>query len=361
VARRINEVLSGPISIRRHKVAVGASIGIAVYPGDGNTPDLLLRNADAAMYAAKEAGRGGFAFYAPKMNARYTERLALEAMLHKATSENEFVVYYQPRISARTEKLVGVEALLRWRHPRLGILPPSGFMAVLEDTGLILRVGTWVLFEACQQARRWMESGTPLRVSVNVSARQFRHERFVELVQKALTDTRLDPELLELELTESLLMDDSEQAVALMKTIRRLGVMLSIDDFGTGYSSLSYLARLPVDFLKIDRSFVVNALSSERDDAVISSIAVLARSLGIGVVAEGVEDARQALFLRTMGCSELQGHLFGEARPAEELDFTSPRFAGASASALPLASVAGEGDMESDDMRPAELPFQMRG
>lgn len=339
VARRINSVLADPIAVRQHDIAVGASIGISTYPADGNTPDLLVRNADAAMYAAKEAGRGGFAFYSPQLNARYTERLALEAMLRKAAAEDEYVLYYQPRISTRTEKLVGFEALLRWRHPRQGIVLPGHFIGVLEDTGLILRVGAWVLFKACRQAKRWKELGLPLRVSVNVSARQFRHERFVEVVNKALTDTGLPPERLELELTESLLMHDSDKAVNTMQEIRKLGVSLSIDDFGTGYSSLSYLARLPVDYLKIDRSFVTNALTNERDDAVISSIVVLARSLGLGVVAEGVEHARQALFLKTMGCSELQGNLFGEARPSEELTLAAPNPATAEAGVPPATAV----------------------
>jgi EAL domain-containing protein (putative c-di-GMP-specific phosphodiesterase class I) len=280
------------------------------------------------------------------MNARYAERLALEAMLRQAANEHRFLLHYQLRFCARTEAPVAVEALLRWRHPRLGIMAPSGFIGVLEDTGLILRVGAWVLYEACRQGRRWMAAGRRLRVSVNVSTRQFRHEHFVGLVRRVLADTGLPAELLELELTESVLMDDSDATVETMREIRRLGVSLSIDDFGTGYSSLSYLARLPVDYLKIDRSFVAKSLTSERDDAVVSAITVLARSLGMSVVAEGVENAQQALFLRTMGCTELQGNFLGVPCPAEELSFAPPATAAGTARAANRK--ASEHDMAVD-------------
>jgi EAL domain-containing protein (putative c-di-GMP-specific phosphodiesterase class I) len=303
-----------------HDLVVGASIGIAIFPNDGATAGELVKNADAAMYAAKESGRGRYEFYAERMNVRVMERLALESALQKALRDGEFILYYQPRVAAADGRLVGAEALLRWNYPPRGIVPPGEFIPLLEETGLIMPVGEWVLRTACRQAKAWLDAGLGLRVSVNVSSRQFEGDAFGHLVAAVLLETGLPPELLELELTESLIVQNVDHALELMMQLKRIGVLISIDDFGSGYSSLNYLRQFPLDYLKIDRSFVSNLLSNRKDAAIVEAITVLARNLEIAIVAEGVELPAQADFLRGTRCDELQGYLFGKPVPADALE-----------------------------------------
>jgi diguanylate cyclase (GGDEF)-like protein len=321
LARRIlasfNESLRLP---GQHDFMIGASIGIAVFPSDGTSAEQLVRNADAAMYAAKESGRGRYEFYAERMNIRVMERLNLESALQKALRDGEFILHYQPRVTAGDGEIVAAEALLRWNYPPRGIIPPGEFIPVLEETGLIVPVGEWVLRTACRQARAWSDAGRAVRVSVNVSSRQFESGVFGELVAAVLRETGLPPRMLELELTESLIVRNVDHALELMNQLKRIGVLLSIDDFGSGYSSLNYLRQFPLDFLKIDRSFVSELVTNKKDAAIVEAIVVLARNLEIAVVAEGVEHSAQADVLRARQCDELQGYLFGKPVTAEALE-----------------------------------------
>jgi diguanylate cyclase (GGDEF)-like protein len=320
VARRIQQAVISPVSVYEHELTVGATIGIAVYPGDGDTAEALLKNADAAMYSAKEHGRGSHAFYRSEMNQRASQRLDLEVALKRAFRDGEFTLYYQPRLDAATQDVVALEALLRWISPSRGVVPPGEFIGVLEDTGMMTIVGEWVLRSACAQVCRWRGEGmAPLRVSVNVSSLQFQCASFVAMVQRVLRETGAPPELIELELTESLLIANAEQASATIKALKALGLRISIDDFGTGYSSLNYLRHFAVDYLKIDRSFVTHIASNERDRAVVVAIIELAKALDITVVAEGVETEAQAAFFTGAHCHELQGFLFCKPLPVEGL------------------------------------------
>ena len=321
VARRLHEVLIRPIAVHEHELSVGATIGIAVYPEDGDRADVLLKNADAAMYSAKERGRGGHAFYRGEMNQRAMQRLDLEAALRKGFRDGEFTLHYQPRLAATTRRVVAVEALLRWNSPSRGLVPPGDFIDVLEDTGMMIMVGEWVLRSACSQARLWQQAcREPLRVSVNVSSLQFQSPTFVATLERVLADTGVAPALIELELTESMLIGNSEHARASIARLRALGLRIAIDDFGTGYSSLNYLRHFAVDFLKIDRSFVTDLASNPRDRAVAIAITELARALGITVVAEGVETVQQATFFSSIHCGELPGFLFSKALPVDRLE-----------------------------------------
>lgn len=319
-ARRIIEAVSEPVKITEHEITVGASIGITICPTDDAQPEQLVRNADAAMYQAKESGRGRYEFYTREMNERAFERFSMESALQRALRKGEFLLYYQPRISTETGRACAVEALLRWNHPEKGVIPPAQFITVLEDTGLIVPVGEWVLATACRDNKAWQDAGLPpMRVSVNISSRQFRSETLVDAVENALRESGLAPQYLELELTESLLVENAERALSTMNRLKQLGVVISIDDFGTGYSSLNYLRRFPVDYLKIDRSFVSELQTCERDAAIAQAVAALARTLNIKVVAEGVEKREQAEFLRAEDCHELQGYLFSKPVPPTEI------------------------------------------
>ena len=320
VARRIREALANPIEIHEHALTVGATVGIAVYPGDGDTAETLLKNADAAMYAAKAGGRGRHAFYRADMNQRAMQRLGLEVALQDGFREGEFALYYQPRLDARTRRTVAVEALLRWVSPARGVVLPGDFIGVLEETGMMTIVGEWVLRSACNQVVRWRQEGlAPLRVSVNVSAVQFQSASFVSMVERVLSSTGVTPGLIELEMTESLLMRNAEKACVTINELKALGVRISIDDFGTGFSSLNYLRHFAVDYLKIDRSFVTEIAVNKRDRAVATAITDLAKALDITVVAEGVETEAQAEFLHDIECGELQGFLFCKPLPVEAL------------------------------------------
>ena len=330
VAQRVQEAVAAPVSVHEHELAIGATIGIAVYPGDGDSAEALLKNADAAMYSAKEGGRGRHAFYRTAMNQRASQRLSLEVALRKGFRDGEFALYYQPRVDAANRRVVALEALLRWVSPSRGVVPPGEFISVLEDTGMMNIVGEWVLRGACTQVCHWRAEGkVPLRVSVNVSSVQFQNIAFVPMVQRVLRETGAPPALIELELTESLLMANVEQARATIGALKALGLQISIDDFGTGYSSLNYLRQFAVDYLKIDRSFVVDTDSNPRDRAVVVAIIELARALNIAVVAEGVETEQQARFFSEARCDELQGFLFCRPLPVDRLEFHMATASGA--------------------------------
>jgi diguanylate cyclase (GGDEF)-like protein len=320
VAARMIESIAEPVEVAHHEITATASIGIALYPKDDPTGERLVKSADTAMYRAKDLGRNRYAFFTQEMTERVETQLRLEADLQRAVKNGEFVLHYQPRVAAATRRVVSIEALLRWNRPQSGLVQPSRFVPVLEESGLIVPVGAWVLRTACRQNKAWQEAGLPpMRVSVNISSRQFRAESLVETIREALESSGLAAECLEIELTESLLVENADNAIGIMKRLKALGVAISIDDFGTGYSSLNYLKRFPIDCLKIDSSFVRDLHASAKDAAIVEAISALARSLGIGLVAEGVEEARQADFLRARYCTELQGYLFSRPLPAEEV------------------------------------------
>lgn len=312
VVQRVHAAIAQPWKAGGREFHVSSSIGVAVYPADGERADLLLRNADAAMYKAKENGRNGFQFFTAELNHALMERLNTEHLLRAALARKQFLLHYQPRIDMATGRIAGAEALLRWRLPNQGLVSPARFISVAEDTGLIVPIGRWVLHTACQQARAWLDEGLPpVIVSVNVSPRQFREGNIVATIAEALAATRLPAHLLQIELTEGLAMHGAEKYVAMLERIKALGVQIAVDDFGTGYSSLSYLKRFPVDQLKVDRSFVTD-LATDPDDAVIvQAIIALGHKLQLRVVAEGVETEQQLEFLRQAGCDEMQGYLFG--------------------------------------------------
>jgi diguanylate cyclase (GGDEF)-like protein len=320
VAQRILDGIAEPVQLLHHEIAVSASVGIALYPRDDALSEPLVKAADTAMYHAKELGGSRYAFFSREMNQRVEDQLLMEAALRRALKNGEFEVHYQPRISTTSGRAVGAEALLRWKHPEWGLVQPARFIPLLEETGLIVPVGAWVLLQACREAKAWQDAGSPsINVSVNLSARQFRSETLAETVREALRASGLAPQSLELELTESLLVENVDRAMAVMHELKALGTSLSIDDFGTGYSSLGYLKRFPIDSLKIDRSFVRDLASSPKDAAIIDAISALARSLGMGLVAEGVEEPWQAEFLQARYCTEMQGYLFSRPLPADQL------------------------------------------
>jgi diguanylate cyclase (GGDEF)-like protein len=318
--QRITAKVSEPITIEGKELYVSCSAGISIYPQDGRDVDTLLKNADAAMYRAKEHGRSNFQFYTSEMNERVNERLALENALRRALERNELALHYQPKVSLKTGAIVGAEALVRWLHPEWGLVRPARFIPLAEETGLIVSIGEWVLREACRQARAWLDAGLePGVVSVNLSVRQFRQEGLVRTVSRILQESGLDPAQLEMELTESMVMHNVDAAIAVLQGLKQLGVTLSVDDFGTGYSSLSYLKDLPIDTLKIDRSFVRDiGTGEEAEDGVLAqAIISLGHALHLKVIAEGVETDAQMRFLRRHGCDEVQGFFYGEPVPPD--------------------------------------------
>jgi len=320
IAERLLEAMAQPFSVDGHELVLSASIGISMYPHDGHDLGTLLKNADAAMFSAKAAGRNAYQFFTPEMNARVFERLSLENSLRKALARQELLLYYQPQYRVEDHRLFGFEALLRWRHPELGLVPPVRFIPIAEETSLILPIGEWVMREACRQQVAWQKAGLPATtVAVNLSAVQFRQSNFVALVQNILKETGLPAHQLELEITESLLMEDTERAVQILNDLKDLGVRLALDDFGTGYSSLSYLKRFPLDKIKIDQSFVRDMIRDSGDAAIIQAIIAIAGKLGMGVIAEGVESKAQLDYLAFHQCSEFQGYLFSPPVPAAEV------------------------------------------
>ena len=318
-ASRMIDALIKPIHVNQHELVVTTSIGIAVFPEDGADGTTLIRNADVAMYRAKSEGRNTYQLYQATMNARSLEHLSLESSLRHALARNELLLHYQPVIDPQGEQVIGAEALLRWNHPQHGLVPPSEFIAIAEETGLIIPIGAWVLRTACEQQRRWANGGAsqPPRIMVNLSALQFRDRDLVPLVQRVIRETGIDPAMLTLEFTESMLMDESEEGIALLEELRTLDVRLAIDDFGTGYSSLAYLKRFPIDELKIDRLFIRDIDTNPDDAAIASGIIALAHSLGLRVVAEGVESAAQLEILKRHRCDLVQGFHYGAAVAAE--------------------------------------------
>lgn len=312
--------IAEPIQLGNRWVRTTASIGIANYPKDGTVPETLIANADAAMYRAKQVGRDNFQFYAPEFNTRAHERFLLQEELRNALARSEFVLLYQPQVDLRSGRVFAVEALIRWTHPTLGAMLPVSFIPTAEETGLIVPIGDWVLHEACRQNKAWRDAGLPpISVCVNVSARQFRERNLVERVVHALGESQMGGDSLELEVTESLIMQDIELTVSTMNELRALGVRISIDDFGTGYSSLSALKTFPVGRLKIDKSFIKDVARNPEDRAVASAIISLGQKLGMRVVAEGVETEEQVEFLRSNNCDEIQGHHFSRPVSPEEI------------------------------------------
>jgi diguanylate cyclase (GGDEF)-like protein/PAS domain S-box-containing protein len=320
VARKILEVMGKPFYLDGHEVFVTTSIGIAIFPLDGQGLDGLLKNADTAMYRAKEQGRNNYQFYTADMNAKAVEHLIMESSLRHALDRDEFVLHFQPQIDLHSREITGMEVLLRWNHPELGLLYPNQFMLLAEETGLIISIGEWVLSKACAQAALWQSQGLPpMRIAVNLSALQFREDNLVATVADVLDLSELDPQYLELEITESFLMDNVDSAIAKLRALSNLGVHLAIDDFGTGYSSLSYLKKFPLNTLKIDQSFVRDISTDPDDAAIAEAIIALAKTLNLRVMAEGVETEEQINFLRTRGCDQAQGFLISHPVPAQDI------------------------------------------
>jgi diguanylate cyclase (GGDEF)-like protein/PAS domain S-box-containing protein len=318
-AQRLLSALAAPFVLENQEYHLTASIGISTFPGDGQDAQTVLKNADSAMYRAKEQGKNNYQFYSSQMNVRSFERLVLERFLRHALDQDEFQLHYQPKIDLTSGRVVGMEALLRWIHPGMGMISPAKFIPLAEETGLIVPIGEWVLREACAQARRWQDEGLPpLRVAVNLSARQFAHDGLHAAIVGALEESRLPPSLLELEITESMTMENPEHATAWLQKIKALGITVAIDDFGTGYSSLGYLKRFPIDSVKIDRSFIKDIPGDTDDVAITQAIIAMGHSLRLKVIAEGVESADQAEFLQRHGCDEAQGYHFGKPLPAAD-------------------------------------------
>jgi diguanylate cyclase (GGDEF)-like protein/PAS domain S-box-containing protein len=323
MAQRVLRVVAEPIDIDGQRLYITASIGIAVYPDDGEDSETLVKNADNAMYRAKAVGRNCYEMSTQELSRSMQERLTLESGLHQAMERNEFEVYYQPQIDVRTMRIVGMEALLRWRHPERGLMSPGSFLSVAEERGFIVLIGDWVLRTALQQARAFRDLGFPdFRVAVNLSARQFRELSLVDGIEQAIKQARIDPQSLELEITESVAMENLDLTFKVLERLRRSGVSIAIDDFGMGHSSLSYLKRFPIDCLKIDRNFVEDLPDRFEDAAIVRSVIELAQGLNLRVVAEGVETKPQLDFLKEHGCREVQGFYFGFPVPAPQFQET---------------------------------------
>lgn len=313
----VEEVVSGfinsvttPFFIEGQKIYVTVTAGISLYPIDGGDPQTLLRNADIAMHHAKELGKSSFKFFTNELNLKVSERFTLQAELRDALEREEFVLYYQPQFELRTNTIVGVEALIRWHHPDRGVILPGRFMHVAEETDLIVPLGYWVLRRACEDGRRLVENGFPLKVAVNISAKQISEEDFLEKLRDILNATGFDPNLLEVEITESVLMKNKQQAARVLRELKKMGISIAIDDFGTSYSSLNYLKYFPVDKLKIDRSFIGDVISDPNDVAIATTIIAIAHNLGLKATAEGVETEEQLIFLKLWQCDEAQGFYF---------------------------------------------------
>lgn len=322
VAQKIIGLLNQPFSMEGHVLRVGCSIGIAMYPQDGEDAITLMKNADAALYRAKDGGKNGYQFYQEEMNDTVIQKLVMEEWLNQALEKEEFVLYYQPQVDIFSSRINGMEALLRWNHPRLGFISPSEFIPLAEETGLILPIGEWVLRTACKQNKAWQLAGfTPLKMAVNISPLQFHQQNFVDIVLRALQDSGLEPHYLELEVTESIAMYHVDRVIEKLQTLRELGVHISMDDFGTGYSSLSYLKKFPINKLKIAQQFVRDITDDPDDAAIVQAIMAMAHSLKLNVIAEGVETEEQLSFLLDVKCREIQGFIY--SRPIPAMEFTN--------------------------------------
>jgi len=338
-AQRLVETLSSPYTIDGHGVHVSASVGIAIFPENGRTTHELMINADAAMYHAKEQGRNGYRFFEAAMNVNVHQQLQLQHELRRALDKGEFLLHYQPKLVSPQGPVTGVEALLRWDKPGVGLVPPDEFLGVAERTGLIVPIGNWVIDEACRQMRAWLdEENVGWGVAVNLSTVQLTHAGMVDVVRAALDKHGLPARHLVLEITESTAMRDAEASLAILNEVAALGVGISIDDFGTGYSSLLYLKQLPADELKIDRGFVTELAHGNDDEAIVSAIVALGKTLGMNIVAEGVETAEQQELLTRLGCNALQGFLLGSPMPADELRASLPKASGAPVPVVRLAA-----------------------
>jgi EAL domain-containing protein (putative c-di-GMP-specific phosphodiesterase class I) len=321
VAQKAIDALARPFQLDGHETYVSGSVGIALFPADGEKADALIRSADVAMYRAKEHGRNSYQYFTSEMNERAVQRVRLEAALRRAIERNEFQIHYQPKVELENGSICGVEALLRWWHPDGGAVPPAEFIPVLEDSGLIVPVGEWVIREVCRQIQAWEKVGlAALPVAVNLSARQFLQKDLEITVRRILHCTGIDPSLIQFELTESLLMRNPESAARTLHRLKELGIKISVDDFGTGYSSLAYLKRFPIDALKIDRVFIRDVTTSPDDAAITLAIIGLAHSLKLKVVAEGVETEGQLNFLSSHSCDEIQGYYFAKPVAPAELE-----------------------------------------
>ena len=318
VAEKIIEAMQMPFEVEGHTLSASLSLGIAVFPADGTDPDALIRKADAAMYHAKEAGRNTYRFFSERMNIDSAENLKLRTDMRRAIEQNEFVLHYQPQIDLASGAVVGVEALIRWHHPELGLTPPGRFIPIAEACGSIVPIGEWVLHEACRQAAAWQAEGLPcMLMAVNLSAVQFRRGNLEETINRALSNSGLAPRWLELELTESILLQDTALMLQLIQRPKAIGISLSIDDFGTGYSSLSYLRELDANKLKIDQSFIRDMVHNAGNASIVRAVVQMARSLGLRTIAEGVEEPLVIDLLRECGCDEAQGYHFAHPMPAE--------------------------------------------
>ncbi|MEN9865823.1 MAG: hypothetical protein RL748_1413, partial [Pseudomonadota bacterium] len=321
ICENIFRSIAEPFHILGHKIHTTCSIGIALYPQDGQDAETLSKFADMALYRAKDLGRGNFQFFSSEMNQRTLERVTLESALRSAIANDQLYMHYQPLVDLHSGKVISLEALLRWKHPELGMVSPDRFISVAEESGLIGSIGEWVLQRACQDIRRWLDHGlNAVRVAVNVSPKQFRDARLGDKIEAVLQSYDIAPRMLTLEITETVLMQDTASSEATLRQLKSLGVSLALDDFGTGYSSLSYLKRFPFDRVKIDRAFVRDIINDTDDAALCKTIITMAHSLGIMVIAEGVESEEQCAFLRTNMCDEIQGYLFSRPLPTWEIE-----------------------------------------
>ncbi len=327
IVKRFFEAINLPVDIGEYHFSISASIGISVYPNDGEEAAVLLKNADAAMYRAKTEGRNNWQFYSSGINDGGFEWITMENKLRRSVEKGDFILHFQPQVDASTCDVIGMEALIRLQDPDTGItIPPNLFIPVAEDSGLILPIGEWVLRTACAMNKKLQDDGyRHVIVAVNISMRQFRQKNLAEIIARILNETGLNPGFLELELTESILISDARTTIKTLNYLKELGVRLSIDDFGTGYSSLSYLKQMPIDMLKIDRSFVNDITVDKNDAAICAAIISMAKSLEIEVIAEGVETMEQLVFLRNLGCDKIQGYLISKPLSPEHIDMFLPR------------------------------------
>jgi diguanylate cyclase (GGDEF)-like protein len=344
IAQKMLNALSRPVMIEGHEVYVTGSIGISIYPPDGEDSEILISNADAAVTRAKESGRNHYQFYTLDMNAKTTRRLSLESELRRALERGEFLLHYQPQFDLAQRRITGFEALARWQHPDLGLVPPNDFIPLAEETGLIAPLGEWVLREACAQAKIWHTNGhRDLRMAVNLSSRQFFQENVLETVTRALDKTHLPPGCLELELTESCVMQNPDEATVTLCLLNNMGIRIAIDDFGTGHSSLNHLKRFPIDCLKIDRSFVHDVTLNPEDGAIVQAIIAMAHGLKLTVVAEGVETIEQLRFLESFNCDMIQGYLVSRPLTADQITRTFLPQSGQRPEILPFGLAAAGG------------------
>lgn len=321
IAQKIIRMLGKPLSVASHDLYITASIGISFFPQHGEKGEKLFSHAENAMYAAKNKGKNSYQMFSPEMSINSLERLEMESHLHKALEKNELYLVFQPKLDIKQGKITGVEALLRWESPKFGSVPPEKFIPIAEETGLIVSIGAWVIWEACRQNKEWQQlKHIYLRMAVNLSTKQFKHDGLLDSVQQILQDTGLEPSWFELEITESTIMENSEIVISILDGFKAMGITLAIDDFGTGYSSLSYLKRLPVNTLKIDQSFIRDITVNEEDRAITNAIIAVARSLKMKVIAEGIETKKQLQLLRFKGCHEGQGFFIGRPMDREKFE-----------------------------------------